>query len=173
MSSESDQEMTDFRGLLEALQRESVRFIIVGGVAARIHGATRLTEDLDLVYARDPENLEHLAAALAGLEPYLRGAPPGLPFRWDVRTLRMGFNFTLTTTLGDIDLLGEISGGGTHGDLLGHTVMVELYGICCRCLDLQTLIRVKRAAGRARDLEAIAELEAILEERHRSGEGSR
>ena len=149
-----------------------MRFILVGGVAARIHGATRLTEDLDLVYARDPENLERLAAALAGLEPYPRGAPPGLPFQWDVRTLGMGLNFALRTTLGDIDLLRGIAGGGTHRDLLVHTVVVELYGISCRCLDLPTWIRVKRAAGRARDLEAVAELEAILEEQRRAG-GSR
>ena len=45
-------------------------------------------------------------------QPYLRGAPPGLPFRWDDRTLKAGLNFTLTTTLGDLDLLGEVAGGG-------------------------------------------------------------
>jgi predicted nucleotidyltransferase len=87
-----------------------------------------------------------------------------LPFQWSEATLRMGLNFTLATNLGDLDLLGEVTGGGRYEDLLEHTIEVEIFGIRCRCLDLEALIRVKRAAGRPKDLEAIAELEAIREE---------
>ena len=87
-----------------------------------------------------------------------------MPFQWDVRTLEAGVNFTLTTELGLIDLLGEIAGGGGYDELLPHAMEVEAFGIRCLCLDLPSLIRVKRASGRPRDLEAIAELEAILEE---------
>ena len=94
---------------------------------------------------------------------------PGLPFRWDVPTLRRGLNFTLTTSLGDIDLLGEIAGGGTFEALLPHSVELTLFGIPCLCLGLDKLIQVKRAAGRPKDLEAIAELEAIREERRKLG----
>ncbi|PYO55521.1 MAG: hypothetical protein DMD83_19215, partial [Candidatus Rokuibacteriota bacterium] len=78
--------VTDFRGLLRALSDAGVECILVGGVAATAHGSSRLTLDLDLVYRRSPENIERLVAALAPLHPYLRGAPPGLPFRWDART---------------------------------------------------------------------------------------
>jgi hypothetical protein len=99
------------------------------------------------------------------LKPYLRGAPPDLPFDWSEATVRRGLNFTLTTTVGDIDLLGEITGGGTYEDLRSHTIQIELFGYECKCLDLVWLIKTKRAAGRSRDLEAIAELEALLEER--------
>ena len=74
-------------------------------------------------------------------------------------------NFTLTTTVGDIDLLREVTGGGGYDDLIEHTVPLELFGHRCACLDLPWLIRVKRAAGRPKDLEALAELEALLEER--------
>jgi hypothetical protein len=74
----------------------------------------------------------------------------------------------LTTTIGDIDLLGEITGGGAYEDLLPHCQEMEFFGRACKCLDLPTLIRVKRAAGRPRDLEAVAELEALLEERDRT-----
>jgi hypothetical protein len=95
-----------------------------------------------------------------------------LPFRWDARTLRQGLNFTLTTDLGDIDLLGEIVGGGSYENLAARTIVIGVFGIECRCLDLDTLIQVKRAAGRPKDLEVIAELEAIREERGRSGEAS-
>jgi hypothetical protein len=141
-----------------------VGFVVVGGVAATAHGSARVTYDLDLVYSRERGNLERLAAALAPYSPYLRGAPPGLPFRWDAETLERGLNFTLTTDLGPLDLLGEITGGGRYEDLLPDTVEVELLGVRCRCLGLRRLIEVKRAAGRPKDFEAIAELEAILDE---------
>lgn len=88
-----------------------------------------------------------------------------LPFEWSAAQLRAGLNFTLTTSAGDLDLLGEIAGGGTYEELLPHTVPVELFGHDVRCLDLDALIRTKRAAGRVRDLEAIAELQALREER--------
>ena len=71
------------------------------------------------------------------------------------------------TEVGDIALLGEVIGGGDYDALLPHSVEVELFGCRCRCLDLPGLIRTKRATGRPRDLEALAELEALLEERER------
>lgn len=157
--------MTDFAALLRALAAAGVEHILVGGAAATAHGAARLTLDLDVVYRRSDENLSRLTAALAPHRPYLRGAPPGLPFQWDAATLRRGLNFTLTTALGDIDLFGEIIGGGTYEALIGSASPIEVFGITCRCLDLDRLIAVKRAAGRPKDLEAIAELEAIREER--------
>jgi hypothetical protein len=156
--------VTDFPALLGALADGGVDHIIVGGLAATIHGSTRLTQDIDVVYARDDANLERVVEALRPYEPYLRGAPRGLPFEWSVRTLRNGLNFTLTTARGDIDLLGEIAGGGTYEDLLAHTATVELFGRMHRCLNLEWLIRTKRASGRPRDLDAIAELEALADE---------
>src|SRR4051812_19033080 len=97
----------NFREILPLLTGQEVRFILIGGGAAMAHGSPRLTNDVDVVYGRDDENLRRIAAALAPHKPYLRGAPPGLPFRWDVATIRAGLNFTLTTDLGDLDLLGE------------------------------------------------------------------
>jgi hypothetical protein len=97
----------------------------------------------------------------------LRGAPPGLPFSWEERTLWSGLNFTLTTAHGALDLLGEIAGGGGYDDLLPYSIRLSLYGVECYCLGLERLIHVKRAAGRPKDLEVIAELNSILEERKR------
>jgi hypothetical protein len=74
-------------------------------------------------------------------------------------------NFTLTTDAGAIDLLGEIAGGGRYEQLAPHTVEMALFGHPCLVLELSRLIQVKRAAGRPKDLDAIAELEALLEER--------
>jgi hypothetical protein len=159
--------MTDFRAALGLLTGAGVRFIIVGGAAATAHGAARLTQDLDLVYARDAENVRRLTQALAPYRPYLRGAPPGLPFRFDDATVSRGLNFTLTTELGDLDLLGEIVGGGGFEALASSSIELELFGFRCLCLDLPKLVQVKRAAGRPKDLEALAELEALLEQRAR------
>ena len=102
-----------------------------------LHCSRRRGYDL---YARDPGNLARLVTALADFKPYLRGAPAGLPFKWDPSTLSRGLNFTLITAVGDIDLLGEIPGG--------------------RDAWLQ-LLRAKRASGRPKDPEVIAELESI------------
>ncbi|MGK2859909.1 MAG: nucleotidyl transferase AbiEii/AbiGii toxin family protein [Thermoanaerobaculia bacterium] len=156
--------MVDFEGLLRALSGAGVDFIIIGGVAATAHGSARLTTDLDIVYSRAPENLERIVKALAPHAPYLRGAPPGLPFRLDIETMRAGLNFTLTTSLGPIDLIGEAAGGGSFPNLENRTIVLLLFGIECRCVDLDTLIRLKRAAGRPKDLETIAELELRREE---------
>ena len=106
--------MTDFAGLIRVLVDNRVDFILIGGLAAGAHGAIRTTMDVDVVYARSEANIARLAAALAPLKPYLRGAPPGLPFRWDAETIAHGLNFTLTTTLGALDLLGEVTGGGDY-----------------------------------------------------------
>lgn len=160
--------MTDFAALLRALAGSGVEFIIVGGAAATAHGSARLTIDLDIVYRRSPENIRRLVAALSGYHPYLRGAPPGLPFTWNEPTVKSGLNFTLTTDVGELDLFGEIAGGGGYEALVGHCITLSLFGVQCLCLDLPTLIRVKRAAGRPKDLETVAELEAILEEQARS-----
>jgi len=156
--------------LLGALSSAGVEFILVGGMAARAHGSARLTQDVDVSYARTDENLARVVTALAPFDPYLRGAPRGLPFAWSVDTLRRGLNFTLTTTTGDIDLLGEIVGGGRYEDLLPHSTAVPVFGQEIMILDLPWLIRVKRAAGRPKDLEAIAELEALQEEIEREDE---
>lgn len=155
--------MTDFRRLLLALGDAGVEFIVVGGVAAAAHGAVRTTLDLDVVYRRTPGNISSLVAALRPLRPYLRGAPPGLPFAWDERTVTNGLNFTLVTEAGEIDLLGEIVAGGNYDALKDHSLQLDLFGRKCRCITLEELIRVKRAAGRPKDFEAIAELERLLE----------
>jgi predicted nucleotidyltransferase len=155
----------NFREILPLLIQHNVRFIVIGGGAGIAHGLARTTYDVDVVYARDAENLRNLTAALHAHQPYLRGAPPGLPFRWDERTIQAGLNFTLTTSLGDLDLLGEVAGGGSYEELLPASEEKDMFGVRCRFVTLEKLIQLKRAAGRPKDLEIIAELQALLEER--------
>ncbi len=96
-----------FKSLLEVLAQADVQFILIGGVAANLHGSARATFDIDIVYDRSAKNLAAIASALSPLAPYLRGAPPGLPFRLDEKTLAIGLNFTLTTTLGVLICWGK------------------------------------------------------------------
>jgi len=158
---------TDFPAAFRALVTGEVAFIVIGGVAAMLHGVARTTYDVDVVYSRDRANLARLAQALAPHAPYLRGAPQGLPFVWDESTLRHGLNFTLETLVGDIDLLGEVPGGGSYRELFPHSETAMAFGFSCRVVRLEKLIQLKRAAGRPKDLEPIAELQALLEERQR------
>jgi len=155
---------TSFGKLLRRLADAEVEFILVGGLAANAHGSARVTTDVDVSYGRSAANLERIVKALAPIKPYLRGAPPGLPFDWSAATLRAGLNFTLITTDGSLDLLGEIVGGGTYDDLLPHSPVARAFDRDIRVLELSALIRAKRAAGRPKDLEVLAELEALQEE---------
>lgn len=158
----------NFSEVLPRFADSGVKFIVVGGGAGIAHGLARLTQDIDLVYSRDPENLQRIVEVLADCQPYPRGAPPGLPFLWDLKTLSFGTNFTLSTTLGYIDLLGEVTGGGNYEALLPFTTIQEIHGAQVRVVTLERLIELKRAAGRPKDFEVLAELDALLEERRRN-----
>lgn len=155
--------MIDFEKALTVLADAQVRLVIVGGLAVTIHGSAYVTYDLDFCYARDAENLSRLTQALQPYNPRLRGAPASLPFRFDEETLKSGLNFTLTTDLGDLDLLGEVTGIGDYTAALATSMPVELFGHDFNVLTLEALIASKRAAGRPKDLLVLPELEALRE----------
>lgn len=155
--------MIQLQQTLQLLAGNKVEFVIIGGVAITLHGSAYLTADLDLCYHRTKDNLRLLAAALAPYRPALRGLPGDLPFVWDESTLRQGTNFTLTTDLGDIDLLGEVADIGGYEDVRAVSVVMPLYGFDMYVLSIEALITAKRAAGRAKDLLVIPELEALRE----------
>ena len=144
-----------------------VEFILVGGGAAIAHGSATTTYDVDFVYSRKPENLKKSVNVFDGIEPYLRGVPPGLPFRWDLRTIESGLNFTLATTQGDIDLLGEVTGGGSYEQLIESCETMRLFDCSVSVVTLGTLIHLKRSAGRPKDLIAVAELQVLQQEREK------
>ena len=149
--------------LLKLLGEHKVDCVIVGGIAAAIHGSMLLTNDVDVCYARDPENLKRLAGALQSVHARLRNAPEGLPFILDAETLKRGLNFTFATDIGDLDLLGEVRGVGHYEEVLVGSITVELFGYRFAVIDIGKLILAKRAAGRPKDLMALPELEAIQE----------
>ena len=134
-----------------------------------LQGSAHLTKDIDFCYARTNKNMERLAKALEPFHPVLRGAPPGLPFRFDAKIIGSGLNFTLSTDLGDLDFLGEVSGLGSFQDVLGASDMRNVGGVECRVLSLEGLIKSKIAAGRPRDLYVLPELRALNEIKKKTG----
>ncbi|HXB19888.1 MAG TPA: hypothetical protein VNV88_00835 [Candidatus Solibacter sp.] len=153
--------MTNFEAALRVLAEAGVNFIVVGAYAAVAQGSGNTTQDLDICYERTAQNMQRLVAALAPYHPRLRGAPEGLPFLFDHLTLSQGMNFTLQTDLGDIDLLGDLSGLGQFLEVARDAVLIPLFGGSYRMASLDAIIRSKRAAGRAKDLNALPELEAL------------
>ncbi|MBL8229124.1 MAG: hypothetical protein JNL98_11630 [Bryobacterales bacterium] len=131
----------NFERLIQHLSDSGVEFVVIGGWAAIFHGSTHVTNDLDICYSRDKQNLRRLAGALAPFHPRPRGFPDGLPFVWDATTLANGTILTLTTDLGTLDLLAEVSGIGTYEEATA----------------------AKKSAGRPKDLLMLPELEGLLE----------
>ncbi|MEM6532496.1 MAG: hypothetical protein AAF654_07725 [Myxococcota bacterium] len=151
------------RELLKRLTDHEVRFVVIGGVALIARGVQRATEDLDIAYARDRENLRRLATALAGIHPRLRGVEGDLPFVLDEASLRSGLNFTLDTDLGPLDLLGEVPGlgGFDHVDAAASELVISDTPLLVLTLD--GLERAKRAAGRPKDLVDLGSIKALKE----------
>ena len=149
---------------LKMLADHRVRFVVIGGFAGRLWGSTTVTNDLDVCYARDRKNLEALAAALRELEATLRGAPDGLPFRADAETLASGDHFTFATNAGNLDCLGSPAGSGGFMDLIAGATGMKLDSIEVPVASLDDLIRLKRAAGRPKDLVEVEILGALREE---------
>ena len=154
----------DAPGILGALDAAGVRYVVIGGVAAVMLGSPSLTGDLDICHARDRANLEALANVLTGLHAYLRGAEPGLPFRLDARTLAAGDSFTFTTDLGHLDILATPSGTTGYDDLMRAAERFDVDGRTVSVASIDDLIRMKRAAGRPKDLVEIEILGALREE---------
>jgi hypothetical protein len=150
---------------IRTLERHRVRFIIIGGFAGRLWGSPSLTNDLDICYARERENLARLAAALAQLKARLRGVPGKGPFLLDARTLEAGDHFTFETRAGNLDILGFPSGSGGFAALARTAEEMEITrGLRVRVAAIEDLIRMKRAAGRPKDLAEAEILGALLDE---------
>ena len=154
--------LPDFIAVLKALNTHNVRYVLIGGLAMIAHGADHITQDIDIGYARDRDNLKAIAEALSASHPHPRNFPPDLPFLWDERTLRAASNFTLETDMAAVDLLGEITGMDSFEGLWERSVETELYGLSVRIASLADLIAMKRAANRPKDQRHLQELEALL-----------
>ncbi len=156
--------------LLQQLVANGVDFVVVGGLAAVMHGSAAITRDLDITYAPDQENLDRLGQALVGLGARLRGVTDDVPFIPDGRTLNRTRILTLATPDGSIDLLAQPDGAPIYARLRERAWRAKLAGVEVRIASLDDLIAMKKAAGRPKDLVAVEELEAIRRlQRERGG----
>lgn len=156
-----DDPLPRFALILKTLVEHRVQFIVVGNVSARLHGAPVLTDDLDLVHARAPENVSRLLEALKALSAYYRDRrlKPRAAF------LETDGHNLLMTTAGPLDLLGTLKNDRGYLELLPHTEELKLKGLKIRVLDLPTLIRIKEETGRPKDKAVLPLLRSILAER--------
>jgi hypothetical protein len=156
-------------GMLRVLVKHRVEFVVIGGVAARLRGAPILTQDLDVTPRASPSNLTALAAALDDLGARLRTStdPEGVAFPHSAELLAAAKSWTLTTSLGDLDLVLEPAGTRGYEDLKEQaeslTVAVDP-PLAVDVASLEDIIRSKQAAGRAKDQAALPLLRQTLDE---------
>lgn len=152
--------MSEFESLIQRLTDAGVEFVVVGGVAAVAHGATRLTVDIDVCAPFTDANLARLLNALRDLHARIRSHPPKpLPARAEDLA---GFkNLYLETDYGELDVLGEIAGIGAYESVRPRSVELPFLGRTVRVLSLDALIEGKRALGREKDRHVLRELELI------------
>jgi hypothetical protein len=149
---------------LQTLMRHQVRFVVIGGIGGRMHGSPTVTRDTDICYERSPENLERLADALEELGARLRSVDEDVPFLPDAETIAAGDHFTFVTRAGDLDILGTPAGVGGFDELASHATAFEIEGSTVLVASIDDLIRMKRSAGRAKDLIEVEVLGALREE---------
>ena len=147
--------------LLRRLTARGVDFVVIGGIAAVLWGSPRQTFDLDISFALDEGNLEALGSVLVEVGAKLSGVQEEVPFVPDARTLRHVQHLTLTTNIGDIDLLADPACGPGYETLRRRAARVDIGGLNILIASLEDLISMKQAAGRKKDLGDIEELEAI------------
>ena len=160
--------MSSTLNLLQRLKNHGVEFVVVGGIAANVHGSPRITFDLDVCAPLSHEMCVKIVTAVGDLHPKFRTRPDLPVVTADNPNLHGLKNLYLRTDLIMLDVLGEVSGVGDFAACNRESEWIDFQGIKCRILRLDSLIRAKRAAGRQKDLLAVPELEALLELRRPS-----
>ncbi len=158
---------SDFPALLKQLFDREVEYVLVGGMAANVHGSTITTMDCDIVVALDRQNLTKLANALKPVSPTFRRKTPPQSFD-EARAAKGGWrNIYLDTSAGVLGCLGDIKGLGDFAVCKERSLEVDLGGFSISVLTREALIEAKKAMGRPKDLLTVAQLEigGELEER--------
>jgi hypothetical protein len=154
---------TDFEQLIHLFAQTKLNFVVIGGMAAIIHGSAYNTYDLDICYERTQQNVKLLCLVLSKINARLRDLPDELSVTLEPSDVMAGLNFTLETDLGMLDLLGEVQPIGTYPYVFQQSQVMSLYGHDVHVLTLEALIQAKRTAGRTKDLLILPELEALRE----------
>ena len=159
--------------LLGVLNEHQVKFVVIGGVAARLHGSIRKTGDVDVCPEASVENADRLAAALRALDAriFVDEKTPALPFAIDGHAILRLAIMNLLTRFGRLDVIWDPPGSDGYDALDDEAVTMDVLGETVRVTSLSGLIRMKAAAGRPKDMEVLADLRFILDtQRRRSGD---
>ena len=160
-------ESDNSHAVLRALHEGGVKFVLVGGVAAGVHGAPSQTLDTGIVTAQDDENLEKLLRVLESVDAIFR-IDPARRLKPEMGHLRSDINKNLLTRFGPLDVLAELGRGRRYGDLLPHTVEMDVgEGVHVRVLDLETIIAIKEELRSEKDLAVLPLLRRTLQEKRR------
>jgi hypothetical protein len=153
--------MKNFENIIKLLVDNNIKFILIGGYAAIIHGSTMVTNDIDILMPFEKNNLKNLLIALKNIHPlHQENKKPLIKTADELSNFK---NLHLNTDIGPIDILGDMPEVGTYNELLKHTVEIDLFDKKCLVLDLDTLIKAKRIMGRPKDKAVVIELKAVAE----------
>lgn len=154
--------MQNLKVLLEKLIDGHVDFVLIGGFAGVVHGASQVTQDLDICAAITQENLAKLRESLQDLHPLHRMNPGFKPSFLEIpRSANEMQNIYLETDLGVLDILSTLPPVGDFQLIKSHSLEISLYGKKCRVIALDDLIRIKESMKRPKDLQILQELKLI------------
>jgi hypothetical protein len=164
----------DPQEILRVLEAHGVEYVLIGGLAAALHGSPHVTSDVDVTPEGGRENLRRLARALEDLDARIRapGEPDGLPFDRSAEMLSRVSLLNLATRAGNLDLLFEPAGTRGYPDLVRGAIEIQMHGVLVRVASLADVIRSKEAAGRERDRLVLPTLRR-LQERLEEDEGAK
>jgi hypothetical protein len=152
--------------LFDLLVRHRVDYVLIGGLAATLHGSSALTNDADICPDPSPANLERLAAALREMKARVRSEaePDGVAFSADPEFLRRTRLVNLTTRFGDFDIAFQPAGSQGYEDLVRRAIDLEIDGTVVRVASLADIIRSKEVANRPKDRATLPILYALEDE---------
>ncbi len=154
--------MNDFLKIIEQLQKADVNFVVVGGLAAAVHGSSMLTQDVDICCDFSIDNLLNLQTALANYKPVHRMDNKKSRFTEKKSQLSKFKNIYLNSSLGQLDCLSEIKGIGKYKAVLAFSEIITINSMPCKILSIIGLIKSKKSLNRPKDKLAVIELKAIL-----------
>lgn len=149
--------------LLKKLSDVGIELVVIGGVAAVLHGSATATRDLDVCVPFTPESFARILPVLRELHARFRVHPDQPPLTGEPERFVPFRHLLLVTDLGWLDLLREVAGVGGWREVVAASETMDIAGAPVRVLTLEALVRAKRATGRDRDLRALPELEALLD----------
>jgi len=161
---------TRYFDVIRTLNAYDVRYVLIGGLAAILWGSDHITSDIDICYDRDRENVRHLVEALREMEAHLRGYPAGLPEIIDERAFQLGDTMTFETKFAWFDCLGSPSGSGGYKQLAANATKMTIEDdLVVAVASIDDIIKMKRTAGRTKDLSLVEQLKRLKQIREELG----